>query len=173
MLDLVHSLKWLQETLFLCLVKYFFCAVVIGTSSAFQACARDANAEMEHVNKPRGFEADFICCLFIHFLSPLLICNVRLNRSPVLLAKRGDTLLVCVEVVRFILVGHFKDLVGCMPILANANEVVHIKIDGWHMHSMQEARLILARRVLVKERIRGSHAFVEFTGAQQVRFICW
>ena len=63
----------------------------------------------------------------------LLLVDATNNLIPRLAAKIIHSLLVRLEIVGLVLVSHFEDFMGRVPVLRHADEMVTIEIDGGHM----------------------------------------
>lgn len=119
----------------------------------FEAGARDADAFVEEVDQPAGFEAYFHGGLLVHFGAPGVLRDAGADVGPVVGAEGEDALLVGEEVVGFVVVARLEDFVRGVPVLAYADEVVDVEVDGWHVHAVKEAGLVFAGSVFVEQRV--------------------
>jgi len=96
-----------------------------------------------------------------------VLCDALTDVLPVVAAELADTLLVGVEVVGFVFVTHLEHLVRGVPVLTHSNEVVDVKVDGWHVYAVKKAGLVFAGRVLVEQRVCALQTLVESAGADE------
>ena len=167
-LDLVDGLEGVGEAFFCGMVQDLLGAVVSNITGGFlQSSSWDADAFVEEIDEPAGLEADFHCSLLVDLLSPCVLCDALTNVFPVIAAELADTLLVGVKVVGFVFVAHFEDLVRGVPVFTHPNEVVDVKVDGWHVYAVKKAGLVFAGGVLVEQRVCALQALVELAVANE------
>lgn len=150
--NLINCLKGVGVVLPLVVVEQFFGAVVV----IFQANAGDPDSLVENVDEPTGFEADFDRDFLSHFLAPGMVLNSLLDILPVHAAKVAYTPLECIQVVYllFFVMPLFEKCMGRVPIFADTDKVVDIKVNGWDMNTVEQTGLIFTNRILFKKRVR-------------------
>lgn len=167
-LDLVDGLEGVGEAFCFGVVQDLLGAIVLNTAGSFlQSGSRDTDTFVEEIDEPAGLEADLHCCLLVDLLAPCVLCDALADVFPVVAAEFADTLLVGVEVVGFVFVAHFEDFVRGVPVLTHPNEVVDVKVDGWHVHAVKKAGLVFAGGVLVEQRVCALQTLVKSPGADE------
>lgn len=162
----VDCLKGVGVVLPLVAVKKFFGAVVV----IFQTNAGDSNSLVKNVDEPTRFEADFDRNFFSHLLAPVMILKSLLDILPVHSAEVGHTPLECIQVVCLLFImALFKECMGRVPIFANTNKVVDVKVNGWDMDTVEQAGLIFTNRILFKKWVRFSQALIKLSGSNEIR----
>lgn len=111
-----------------------------GRGEGFETDARDADAVVQDVDEPRGLEADFLGGLLVDF-APGFGLYAFLDGWPGLAAEGVDGFLVGFEIVGGVVFGgHLEDFVRGVVVLGDADEVVHVEVDGGRVLAVDETR---------------------------------
>ena len=113
--------------------------------------ARYTDSIVEYVYEPACFEADFCCNDFTNFVAPEIFVDTFPDGIPIFGAKFFHSLLICIEIVCLIFMGHFKDFMCGVPIFTHPNEVIDIEVYCRNMNTMKKTWLVLARSIFVEE----------------------